>query len=102
MNINKLKEMEARHREEILSLLSETDDMVLEELCKTSFVKDKNMWKCFRAEDCKIGTMNDHHGFLHNMRTAGIIIHEYGYEWGINWFSINPEFRTLLLKKYGF
>lgn len=101
MNLENLYEMENKHRKEIISLLSGEDDLFLKNICEKYFDKERNVWKVFTKNDCKLGPFYDHEGILHNLIRAGIIIHEYGYAYGMSWFSINSEYRTLLLKKYG-
>ena len=92
--------MESKHREEILSLLTETDNMFLREMCCRFYDAEKNTWKIFNKDECNLGPFYDHEGIISNLIRAGIIIHEYGYPYGMSWFSINPEYRTLLRKHH--
>lgn len=100
MNLEKLFEMENRHREEIISLLTDVDDRYLREIYNETFDKERNTWNLFKENDIDIGKYYDCKGILTNLRKCGIILWEYGYPYGINWFSINPEYRTILRKRY--
>ena len=100
MNLERLYEMENKHREEILTLLSSEDELFLKNICEKYFDRERNVWKVFTKNDCKLGPFYDHEGILYNLIRAGIIIHEYGYAYGISWFSVNSEYRTFLKNKY--
>lgn len=100
MNFDELVKMLERHREEILSLLSSMDDMFLKNICEHVYDKKYDCWKSFMPHEYDMGSMYDEDGEIQSMRDAGIVIFDYIDTHGRKIYDINPEYRSLLLKRY--
>ena len=100
MNFNELVLMKERHREEILSLLSPLDDEFLKINCLNAYDPKYNSWKSFIPHEYDMGRLYDEEGEIQSMRDAGIVIFHYTDTHGRKLYEINPEYRSLLLKRY--
>lgn len=100
MDFKELVKMLERHREEILSLLSPMDDMFLKNICNNVYDKKYHCWKSFMPHEYDMGAMYDEEGEIQSMRDAGIVIFDYIDTHGRKIYDINPEYRSLLLKRY--
>lgn len=100
MNFDELVKMLERHREEILSLLSSMDDMFLKNICEHVYDRKYDCWKSFMPHEYDMGSMYDEDGEIQSMRDAGIVIFDYIDTHGRKIYDINPEYRSLLLKRY--